>query len=115
MRGANKLTRPTVGDYGRARPACRGSSRLAAFQLRLGPRLVLRGVALRLHPRLALGGRSLPPCLGARWLGALLTRRLGGTGPLGGVGRGVGLAASLAARGPVTLLALASAAGPRSG
>src|SRR5439155_1544116 len=112
-KGTEKLMRPSVADHGRARAAWPRSSRLAAFQLRLGPRLVLRAVALRLHPRLALGGRSLPPWLGARWLGALLTRRLRGTSPWGGLGRGVGLAASLAGAVPVTLVALAAGAGPR--
>src|SRR5437660_860231 len=94
MRRAKKLTRPTVGDHGRARPACRGSSRLAAFQLRLGPRLVLRGIAPRLHTRLALGGRSLAPrlCAGRRARGGWRRgdRRLGSTGgrlpALGAVG-----------------------------
>src|SRR5438309_884491 len=108
-----RAVRVEAPDHGRARAAWPRSSRLAAFQLRLGPRLVLRAVALRLHPRLALGGRSLPPWLGARWLGALLTRRLRGTSPWGGLGRGVGLAASLAGAVPVTLVALAAGAGPR--
>src|SRR5947208_4309642 len=112
-KGTEKLMRPSVADHGRARAAWPRSSRLAAFQLRLGPWLVLRGVALRLHPRLAPGGRSLPPWLGARWLGALLTLRRRGTSALRGLGRGVGLAASLAGTVPVTLVALIAGDGPR--
>src|SRR5437763_15662122 len=56
------------------------------FQLRLGPRLVLRWIAFRLDARLALGGRGLAPRLGAGggwagWGGGWGRRR---GGPRGG-------------------------------
>src|SRR5437763_16268591 len=67
------------------------------FQLRLGPRLVLRWIAFRLDARLALGGRGLAPRLGAGGGGSGGgggggDRRLGTTDgwlpPLGPFGRG---------------------------
>src|SRR5438874_1020839 len=70
--------------------------RLTPFQLRLGPRLVLRWIAFRLDARLALGGRGLAPRLGAggswSWCGWWCgDRRLGTTDgwlpPLGPFGR----------------------------
>src|SRR2546421_3343419 len=76
-RGANKLTRPAMGDHGRARRRERRSSWLAALQLGLGPWLVPWRVMLWLHARLAPGWRSLTPRLCAL-LG------LGRTAPLAG-------------------------------
>src|SRR5207237_352047 len=67
-RGANKLMRPAAADHGRS-AAWRLTPyalRLTSFQLRFGPRLVLRGVALRLDARRTLGGRGLAPRLRAR-------------------------------------------------
>src|SRR5437764_9177994 len=56
--------------------------RLTPFQLRLGPRLLLRWIAFRLDARLALGGRGIAPRLGAgggwAWWGWWCGRR--GTG-----------------------------------
>src|SRR2546423_2074801 len=62
-RGANKLTRPAMGDIGRPGRRERRSSWLAALQLGLGPWLVPWRVMLWLHARLAPGWRSLTPRL----------------------------------------------------
>src|SRR6266513_368999 len=55
--GEGKLTRPTVGNYGRARSPRLSRSRLASFELGFAPRLLLRRLTLLLGPRLS--ARSL--------------------------------------------------------
>src|SRR2546423_2542398 len=138
-KGSEQTNAPGCGGPRRGARADRRSSRLAALQLRLGPRLVLRGIAFRLDARLALGGRGLAPRLGAGggrtrcgcwrgdrrfgttdgWLlplGPFSTIRLRGTRSWLGLGRRIRPACTLAGTVPVLVtrvVALIADDGPR--
>src|SRR5439155_17976850 len=65
--GETKANAPYRGGLRSGALALLARSRLAPLELGLGPRLLFRGLTLRLRPRLAARCGYLSPRLGARW------------------------------------------------